>query len=412
MNVGRYEMLDQIGAGSMGKVFRARDPVLNRFVALKVMRCPSTVEPELKERFYREAWACARLAHPGIVTVHDLGECDDSAYIAMELLSGTDFRKIIDRQMEIALETKIAAIAHVCEALAHAHKNGILHRDIKPSNLFLTDGGIAKVLDFGMARLPGSRLTAAGRAPGTPNYMAPEQIVGASTDERSDLFSLAVVSFELLVYTHPFESDDIPRGIVHGKPASLSVYDAKLPEALGGILARALSKEPHKRFATGDEFAAALRSLLPPRGGGADAIAAPPAARKACRYCGASNRAAALYCIHCGGRLSPTDEAPPASAPPATPATRLPRPAGISLDATAILERPDDALASGDVGRQPDKLEPAKPPRVAFPPAHQLPAPPHKAKAAPPARRRRIAVAVLAVAIGMLLVWVLWLRKL
>src|ERR1035437_4856856 len=132
--LGRYEIVDQIGIGSMGTVYRARDTVLDREVALKTIRTGVDVEPELRERFHREARACARLQHPSIVVVYDLGEVDRTAYIAMELLSGLDFRKLIDARTDIPLAVKIEAMAQVSEALAYAHRHGIIHRDIKPSN--------------------------------------------------------------------------------------------------------------------------------------------------------------------------------------------------------------------------------------------------------------------------------------
>jgi serine/threonine protein kinase len=246
----------------MGTVYRARDTVLDREVALKTIRTGVEVEPELRERFYREARACARLQHPSIVVVHDLGEIDRTAYIAMELLRGFDFRKLIDSRAETPLPIKIEAMAQVCEALAHAHRHGIIHRDVKPSNLFLVDGRLAKVLDFGIARLPSSKLTVAGKILGTPNYMAPEQIMVQPVDARADLFSAAVVFFEFLVFVHPFKSDVISRRIVQGEPDSLFDYDSKLPAPLEKIFERALAKAPDARYQTGDEMAADLRAVL------------------------------------------------------------------------------------------------------------------------------------------------------
>jgi serine/threonine protein kinase len=260
--LGRYEIIDKLGAGSMGTVYRARDTVLDREIALKTIRTGPQVEPELRERFQREARACARLQHPSIVVVYDFGEIDQIAYIAMELLNGSDIRKIIDRRLEIPLAKKIEAMAQVCEALAYAHRHGIIHRDVKPSNLFIVDSKCTKVLDFGIARLPSSILTAAGRILGTPNYMAPEQILAKPSDARADLFSAAVVFFEFLVYSHPFKSDLIPRRIVEGEPDSLFDHDPKLPILLERILQRALAKDPEQRYSTGYEFAGDLRAIL------------------------------------------------------------------------------------------------------------------------------------------------------
>lgn len=261
-SIGRYEIIESRGAGSMGTVYCARDTVLDREVALKTIRTGTTVEPELRERFYREAKACARLQHPGIVSVYDLGEADGVAFIAMELLDGTDFRKAIDQRTEVSLSKKIEAMCQVCDALSHAHQHGIIHRDIKPSNLFLLSDLRAKVLDFGIARLPSSHLTVAGQILGTPNYMAPEQILSKPADMRSDLFSAALVFFEFLVYSHPFKSPMIPRRVVEGEPDSILDYDSSLPAPLDRIFVRALAKDPDQRYRSGVDFANDLRALL------------------------------------------------------------------------------------------------------------------------------------------------------
>ncbi len=260
--LGKYEVLDQMGTGAMGNVYRARDTTLDREVALKTIRTGAAVDPDIRQRFYREARACARLQHPNIITVYDLGEADNTAYIAMELLEGADFRRIIQERRPLPLELKLSAAVEVCEAIAHAHRHGVIHRDIKPSNLFLTDQGRAKVLDFGIARLPSSKLTVAGQILGTPNYMAPEQILARPSDGRADLFSAAVVFFELLTFAHPFQGTLVPRRIVQSDPDSLFDYDAGLPLVLEKIMARGLAKEPERRYQTGDEFATDLRAVL------------------------------------------------------------------------------------------------------------------------------------------------------
>lgn len=260
--LGRYEISEQLGAGSMGVVYRARDEMLDRDVAVKTIRTGAEVEPEIRERFYREARACARLEHPGIVTIYELGEIDGIAYFAMELLKGSDFRKIIQERRDLPLGLKIELMIQVCEALDHAHRLGIVHRDIKPSNLFACANSRAKILDFGLARLPTSRLTMAGRIMGTPHYMAPEQIKGHASDSRADLFSAAVVLFELLVYSHPFQSSVIPRRIAEGKPDSIFDHGVDVPPLLDGIFARGLAKKPDDRYPTGHDLAADLRAVL------------------------------------------------------------------------------------------------------------------------------------------------------
>lgn len=260
--IGRYRILEKLGNGSMGIVYTAYDAMLDRQVALKTIRTGADVDDELRERFYREARACARLQHPGIVAVYDLGEADRTAFIAMELLAGSDFRKLIESREPIPGMVKIEAMIQVAEALAHAHRHGIIHRDIKPSNLFLVEQRRAKILDFGIARLPSSKLTVAGKILGTPNYMAPEQLLGKPPDARSDLFSAAVVFFEWLVYKHPFHADLIPKRVVEGHPDALFDHDPTLPIVLDRIFSRALATDPEERYPNGDELAVDLRAVL------------------------------------------------------------------------------------------------------------------------------------------------------
>src|ERR1051325_1612972 len=152
--LGRYEILETLGTGSMGVVYRARDTLLYREIALKTIGTGPTVDAELRERFYREARACALLQHPYIVTVFDLGEAENMAYIVMELLQGEDLKRLIDDKRPLPLETRVELMVQVCEAMAHAHQSDVIHRDIKPSNIFVERGNRAKVLDFGIARLP------------------------------------------------------------------------------------------------------------------------------------------------------------------------------------------------------------------------------------------------------------------
>ncbi|HYM12749.1 MAG TPA: protein kinase, partial [Bryobacterales bacterium] len=256
--LGKYEILDTLGSGGMGTVYRARDPVLEREVAIKVI---STVggAGEVKERFYREARACAQLQHPHIVAVYDLGEQDDQAYIVMELLIGADLKRIIADRHSLPLEAKIELSLQVLEGLGHAHRNGIVHRDIKPGNIFVHQDNCAKILDFGIARVPFSKLTLAGSALGTPEYMAPEQIAGQVCDARSDLFSTALVLFEFLSYVHPFPGPNAAGRIVTEQPPSLSAANPELPAWLEAVIAKGLEKTPGRRYQTAEEFATALQ---------------------------------------------------------------------------------------------------------------------------------------------------------
>jgi serine/threonine protein kinase len=261
-SIGKYEILEQLGSGSMGTVYKGRDKLLDRMVALKTIRTGVNIELEAKERFYREARTCARLSHPYIVSVYDLGEENGTSFIAMELLQGADFRQLIERKEPLPLPVRLIAMAQVCEGLAHAHREGVIHRDVKPSNLFLLADGRAKIVDFGIAKLPTSHLTRSGAVLGTPNYMAPEQIQGLQCDGRADLFSAGICFFEFLTYHHPFQSNLIPQRILEDKPDSLFQWDPSLPRILERIFAKALAKKPDDRYATGDEFAADLRAVV------------------------------------------------------------------------------------------------------------------------------------------------------
>src|SRR5260221_1440066 len=245
----------------MGWVYRARDIVLDRHVALKVLHISRNVDVEPKERFYREARACTKLQHPSIVMVHDTGEAAGAAYIVMELLRGTDLRRYIHESRPLSLAQKLEFLAQVCDGLAHAHQNGIVHGDLKPSNIFIHEENQSKILDFGIARLPSANQTIVGKVLGTPNYMAPEQILGRPCDNRSDLFSAAIVFFEFLVNAHPFQSSFIPRRIAEGDPDSLSKRDLLIPESLDRLLTRALKRIPDERIQTAEEFATRRREV-------------------------------------------------------------------------------------------------------------------------------------------------------
>jgi len=260
--IGRYETHEQIGRGTMGIVYRARDTVLDRFVALKVLRTGRDLGPEIKERFYREAKFGARLQHPNLAIIYDLGEADNQPFIAMELLQGADLRSYIEERRPVPLAQKIEFLAQICDGIAHAHHQGVIHRDIKPSNIFIHENRQAKVLDFGIARLPTSTLTVAGNVLGTPNYMSPEQIQSHPCDARSDLFSAAIVFYEFLVYAHPFRSTFIPRRIAGDSPDSLYDHDPDVPPGLEELIMQGLAKRPEERIQSAEEFGNGLRHIL------------------------------------------------------------------------------------------------------------------------------------------------------
>jgi serine/threonine protein kinase len=269
--IGRYEDLKVIGRGGMGMIYRARDPVLERSVALKVISS-FEVTADLRARFFREARACARLRdHPNIVTIHDMGEDDGRLFIVMELLEGEELQKIISRHAPLTLAEKLAIVRQICDGLYHAHQKGIVHRDIKPANIFLLPSGQVKILDFGIAQIAAATthgdLTRTGMMMGTPRYMAPEQVRGQA-DHRSDIFSVGAVAYELFSGRPPFTGEN-PLQILDQlrtvTPPRLSELDPTLPPELSTIVARAIQKEQEQRFADlgemGRELAAVQRGL-------------------------------------------------------------------------------------------------------------------------------------------------------
>ena len=277
--IGRYEDLVVIGRGGMGVIYKARDPVLERSVALKVI---SSVEltDDLRARFYREARACARLRdHPNIVTIHDMGEDAGRLFIVMELLEGEELRRLMARRAPLTLENKLAILRQICDGLYHAHQRGVVHRDIKPANIFLLRAGQVKILDFGIARFAAATThgdLTRGMMMGTPRYMAPEQVRGHA-DHRSDIFSVGAVAYELLSGRPPFTGEhpmEILEQLRTATPPRLSVLDPGLPPALADIVERAIQKEPEARFADLGEMGRAVEAVRRGLGDGTPRIQA------------------------------------------------------------------------------------------------------------------------------------------
>jgi serine/threonine protein kinase len=266
--IGRYEIEKTLGRGAMGVVYLARDPIIDRPVALKTLRVDLDAEhaEEFRERFVREARAAGRLNHPGIVTVHDVGEDPESGlmYIAMEHVEGRDLKQILAAGEVLRASEVARIVADVAVALDYAHSLGVVHRDVKPANIILTADGTAKITDFGIARLETSNLTVDGQFIGTPNFMSPEQITGKPVDGRSDIFSLGVVLFTLLTGQRPFGGDtmhEVTLRIVQEPSPIPSTISAEIPAAFNPIVLKCLEKNPEKRFQTGGELARVLAAL-------------------------------------------------------------------------------------------------------------------------------------------------------
>ena len=246
--IGRYKVVERIGQGGMGSLFLAHDPIIDRLVAVKVLR-EGLDNPALRERFRREARAAGRLRHPNIVTIFDVGDHEDQPFIAMEYLPGETIAELIRRRAPLSLSRKLALVEGICDGLAYAHKSGIVHRDIKPANLMVDPEGGVKILDFGIVRIAESGMTQAGMVVGTLNYMSPEQIAGSPVDLRSDIFAVGAVAYELLMYQQAFPgtlSDGILYRLMNSPPAPLD--SAKFGADICAIVTKALEKNPNQRY--------------------------------------------------------------------------------------------------------------------------------------------------------------------
>ena len=262
--IGKYDVIDLLGRGGMGLVYRAFDRQLNREVAIKTVTEGFTGDQEMLQRFYREAAKTGALKHPNIVIVYDLGEQDGFPYIVMEYLSGDPLDRIIQSAQPAPLAYKLKIIEQVCYALGYAHRNDVIHRDVKPANVIVQSDGIVKLLDFGIARQEKTdgHLTRTGHVIGTLQYMAPERLKNEAFDGRSDIFSVGVMMFQLLTGELPFGGDyNIVQKILSDKHPPLSHFLHEYPPALDGILDRTMAKSPSDRYATADEMAAEVSSL-------------------------------------------------------------------------------------------------------------------------------------------------------
>lgn len=253
---GRYEILREIGRGAMGTVYLARDPKINRDVAIKTLEYSQVEPPELPEvkmRFFREAEAAGKLSHPNIVSIYDVGEEHDMAYIAMELLDGENLTRYCKKDNLLPIQRAVGIIADVTAALDYAHNQGVVHRDIKPANIMMLKDGRVKVTDFSIAQVVDAAQTRTGVILGTPNYMSPEQVDGKSLDGRSDLFSLGIVLYELLTGARPFKGDSLTAilyAISHHAHTPISRTASGTPACVKAIVNRLLAKRATRRFAS------------------------------------------------------------------------------------------------------------------------------------------------------------------
>ena len=269
--LGRYEIVAELGRGAMGAVFRARDPKIDRTVAIKTISVPASSKHDAehyRQRFFREAQAAGRLSHPGIVTIYDVGE-DEAAhtpFIVMECVEGDSLDRLVAATPTGKLPHEIALklLRQIAEALDYAHRQGIVHRDIKPANIMVTTEGQPKIADFGIAKLAMAETTLPGHVVGTPAYMSPEQLNGKAVDGRSDLFSLGVIAYWLLTGVKPFDGETLTEicvQVVTKDPAPPSEITAGLNIDFDYVLSRALAKDPAMRYQSGSEIASDLDDL-------------------------------------------------------------------------------------------------------------------------------------------------------
>lgn len=265
LELGRYEILARLGQGSMGVVYKARDPLIERILAIKTVALQGLSADEAdayEQRFYREARSAGRLNHPNIVTIHDVGRSDGLAYIAMEFLEGRSLREILDSGVVLSPGKAVRIAYQVAKGLAYAHQNGVVHRDIKPANIMVLRNGTVKITDFGIALLPCGSLTLVGTALGSPKYMSPEQVLGRSVDGRSDIFSLGALLYEMLTGVAPFRAEDLQAilyQVLNETPPSPSRHNPDIPEVLDGIVAKAMAKPPGERYQDAADVARDLR---------------------------------------------------------------------------------------------------------------------------------------------------------
>ncbi|HXF77624.1 MAG TPA: serine/threonine-protein kinase [Usitatibacter sp.] len=265
--LGRYKIISEIGQGAMGVVYKAVDPIIDRTVAIKTinLNLSKTELEEYEARFQQEIKAAGRLNHPNIVTIYDVGKTDQVAYMAMEFLEGRELKDMIASGNLPAADQAVDIIAQVADGLSFAHQQDIVHRDVKPSNIMVLKNSLAKITDFGIARLPNSAVkTMTGLILGSPRYMSPEQVIGKTIDARSDIFSLGVVLYEALTSVAPFDGDNVNAimyATVNTTPPPPSSHNRAVPPMLDLIVAKAMAKLLEDRYQSVRELADDLREV-------------------------------------------------------------------------------------------------------------------------------------------------------
>ncbi len=323
--IGRYEILEKVGRGGMGVLYRGTDPVLDREVAIKVMLGDfSDGESDARARFFREARAAARLQHRNIVTIFEFAEEDGVPYIVMEFLRGRSLSSRMAAEPLLTVDQSLDVLIQLCTGLQFAHENGVVHRDVKPGNVWLLEDGTVKLLDFGIAKVAASTMTRGGDVLGSACYMSPEQISSKPVDGRADVFSAGVVLYEMLAHRKPFDAESPTAAlmkIVQEEPVPIGQVVPGLPQALADALAKALKKNPEERYQTAGEFGTDLYLIRLALQGSSDTIVSPDGIGDTLRLPGTMTRVAVPPAATVTVRTAP--QAPP---PPPTP-HRFPWPA-------------------------------------------------------------------------------------
>jgi serine/threonine-protein kinase len=263
--IGRYQILGELGRGATGVVYRAQDPAIGRVIAIKTIRLldftDETERERLRERLFREAQSAGILSHPNIVTIYDIAEENGLAYIFMECVDGLPLEKVMGNPDSMPGSAALSILRQTATALDYAHKKGIIHRDIKPANILIHEGTLAKITDFGVAKILSQQMTQSGVMMGTPNYMSPEQVQGHAVDGRADQFSLAVIAYEMLTGEKPFIADQLPAllfRIVREDPVAPERLNPSIGPQIEAVLRKALAKAANDRYVTCLDFVDAL----------------------------------------------------------------------------------------------------------------------------------------------------------